>query len=361
MMEGMKREPVLLDFEASWSGLAIAEAALLANRSAVSLKMAGCLATASFAIGRASALWPQVKIDEVLHRYVECNQLIRGTSFVNVFIERLGPIWSALCEAAQGGVRSVGEPTKMIQALLEVRSSLRKDEHKSLWSAMGAPHEYEYLFYLDNISPENRVNLFDHLIDELRSNNRDKREVVAFLAGYIATVAAGGLPSMSLAEHVADEWPEVLAWAYVIGGIGERITWSSSFGGLGRLVCRELTRPFHIDETPTCDFSFDEASCLVDRDLADPFVHLKIKQQRTVSVAILPGINVGVPLLEAQEVRPVVGERPAGGRVSKETARIMSDLWPLIEARLRDEGYIASSPRSSGRKKPTQGRLPYER
>src|SRR5690606_30239228 len=139
-----------------------------------------------------------------------------------------------------------------------------------------------------------RLRLFDMLVDRLdRTNERDfaRRVGLAFLAGYLATIAAGGAPSLALTESSAQRWPEITAWAYVIGGLGERVVWSSGFDGLGRLVARELMRPLRLDEPPMCDVALDEVQVLVDPQLSDPFVHLRLKQARIVSIALLPGVN----------------------------------------------------------------------
>src|ERR1051326_1271969 len=95
---------------------------------------------------------------------------------------------------------------------------------------------------LEHASPEDRLSLFDQLVDALNSVTEDapRRSVLAFLAGYLANVVAGGAASMGLLEHTADRWPEVTAWAYLLGGVCERRVWTSAFDGLGRLVAREL-------------------------------------------------------------------------------------------------------------------------
>ena len=360
-MSGYRREPSLSGLEASWSGLAIAEAILLGGRSAESLKVAGCFATATFAIARASALWPQFTIGNILARYEECNRLIRGSAVPNSVVQRLEPIWHSLIEVSRNNMNQHHEITRIVSSLRAAREDRNSDDHHVILSGLDQPSEFGFLSHLETMGPEERVALFDHLIRELSAADAARREIIAFIAGYMTTIAAGGLPSLSLAQQVSNECPEVLAWAYVIGGIGERVTWSSSFHGLGRLVWRELVRPFHMDESPACDFGFDEASYLTDKQLNDPLVHLKIKQQRLISAAILPGVNINIPLTESQDVRTAAAVRGMSGRSSKELSRLVNDLWPLIEARLSEEGYLHDQEKSrlsSQRRRGGQGRLP---
>jgi hypothetical protein len=162
-------------------------------------------------------------------------------------------------------------------------------------------------------------------------------------------VAAGGKPSLKLAETLSNRWPEITAWAYAIGGIGEDVFWTSGFDGLGRLVARELTRAFRLDEPPTCDLTLEEAAVLIDTKLSDPLVHLRIKQARIVTIAVLPGVNVFVSIAESpvQEFpkdsarnerqgpySPVIANRDSG-------SAIVDALWPYILLRLED--YLKSA------------------
>jgi hypothetical protein len=164
------------------------------------------------------------------------------------------------------------------------------------------------------------------------------------MAGYIATVAAGGTPTLSLTESSSRSYPEVTAWAYVVGGIGERVVWTSSFDGLGRLVARELMRPLRLDEPPNCDFSLDEAVALYDPQLSDPLVHLKIKQARIVTVSLYPGVNLQVPIgdyvpFEKRKQDTGTDRRPtSSGRIvgsDDEVFAVLADrLWPHLRGRL---------------------------
>jgi len=185
------------------------------------------------------------------------------------------------------------------------------------------------------------------------------------LAGYLATVAAGGKPSLKLAENHASRWPEITAWAYSIGGIGEQVFWTSGFDGLGRLVARELMRPFSLNEPPSCDFSLEEATALADTQLSDPLVHLRIKQSRIATVAILPGVNVSVLFSEslAQEPPKESGRTdrqtsfdPAGS--GRDAAALIADaIWPHIQPKVRELVKTTQGNRGK-RKSASQSQMP---
>jgi hypothetical protein len=199
---------------------------------------------------------------------------------------------------------------------------------------------------LPDLAPEMRLRLFDKLVAGLdnpqSSRAKLRRTALALLAGYLATVAAGGAPSISLAENHASKWPEILAWAFLIGGIGENVVWTSSFDGLGRLVARELIRPLRLEEPPTCDFSLDEGNVLADPKLSDPLVHLRIKQARLVTVALFPGVNIAVPIADlspqaaTKNPEPAKQFRPPEIRSNDPLAAFADALWPHLRTRFEE-------------------------
>lgn len=301
----LTRQPDLGGLDAAWVGLTIAEALLLSDRSLVQLKLAGCLATSSFAVARSRALWPNENIGSVLERYDQSHKLIRSTEAPALKLRSaLKEIWEVLSDLSMPLPRSSRPELRNIRAALLALIYARKEginEFEAVASEIGLA-QADRLRVIASRPAEIRVKEFDRLIDELEgTSSRDdpQRNQLFFLAGFLATVAAGGSPSLSLAEKLASRYPQITAWAYVIGGIGEEVTWTSAFDGLGRLVAREMKRPLRLDDSPTCDFSLSEAAVLIDRALQDPLVHLRIKQLRVLTVGIFPGVNIAIPLNDA--------------------------------------------------------------
>src|SRR5262249_14404809 len=134
--------------------------------------------------------------------------------------------------------------------------------------------------------------------------------------------------------------------------------WTSAFDGLGRLVARELLRPFRLDEQPTCDFSFDELAVLIDPGLKDPLVNLRIKQARSVTVALLPGVNAAIPISEQSTSGLTRSEPPRPPREDP-VAGLAETLWPHLRSKLDEyfrsldhqRNLIQSSPRTESRKR----------
>jgi hypothetical protein len=356
-LDSMTRTADLGGLEAAWTGLAVAEAVLLAERPIASLRISACLATHSFAIARANALWSHLTVDEITRRFDVANRLLKGDSLTQKGEDRaskirasLQPLWETLIALSKGrrAYRSSEiEPiVSALQGLMTARAVKDPQEISYLVRALAdyVP-EAEELSQISDIAPEGRLRFFDKLVENLdqpeAAREKVRRNALALLAGYLATIAAGGSPSLKLVESLSLRLPEVTAWAYLLGGVGEKVLWTSSFDGLGRLVARELLRPLRFDEAPTCDFALDEALALVDTKLPDPLVHLKVKQARLLTVELLPGVNVSVPI---GELNPQNVSRPETNRTTRVTEAPTRDLagaladaiWPHIRSRIDD-------------------------
>ncbi len=102
VLDAPMRRADLGSFEAAWSGLAIAEAAILSGRPLSQVKVAACLATRSFAIGRTLALWPHIQLSDVLSDYESLQKNVRlgGSSGLERVRSSFEPIWQTLVACA---------------------------------------------------------------------------------------------------------------------------------------------------------------------------------------------------------------------------------------------------------------------
>jgi len=376
LLDTDSRWPDLAGFEASWVGLAIAEALMLSERPLPHLKVAACLATPTYAIARSRAMWPSDSVSAALSRYDQCHRLVRTGEPVQTKLRgNLMEIWEVLTSVSIPVPRTMShESREIVQSLQNLRKTRAQkgDETQAILSPLDIPQAGR-LRSLETMSPEMRVREFDQLVTDievLSTSDRRLGRQLLYLAGYLSTVAAGGAPSLGLAERVSGRWPQIAAWAYVIGGVGETATWTSSFDGMGRLVARELMRPLRLDDPPACDFALSEAIVLVDRALQDPLVHLRVKQSRVLSVALMPGVNVAIPVGEAAAERPKASpltqtqEALPQWRSDNALQALADALFPYLLERLRDSprgGLVGASRRSSrGGSPKREGRLPLD-
>jgi hypothetical protein len=365
-MDGVTRRPNFAGTLAAWSGLVVAETLLLAGRPLASIRISACLASATYAVGRAKALWGNLTSEAILDRFDAANRLCRGREPTPRHQDRLSqvrssfvPIWACLA-ALNGSAKNASLdqflPLVMaLDALRMARASKNPNEAGQLVKPLIRTVPEIWAFdRLQEMAPEARLKLFDELVVRIKETDPRalaRRNALALATGYLATVAAGGSTSLALVEDCADQLPELTGWAYLIGGIGEGITWTSGFDGLGRLIARELHRPLRLEEPPTCDFALDEATVLADGELKEPLVHLKIKQAKVISVSIFPGVNIAIPIvdsgfMDAQFVAAYGGtSEPAAIVATEEHTRSKQDplgilaeaLWPHLRSFVVDE------------------------
>lgn len=353
-LDGAYRPANLYGYEAAWTSLAIAETVLLSGRPIESLKVAACYSTLSYAVGRTNALWPRIKLSEIKQKYDAANEISRSSSRLSQETFRIfSPIYSCLIDAQRENSPRNNTVSYAVQVLKNTRL-YGGDEIIELSEALSAWPEAKLISDLANMSPELRMHAFDHIVAELENHDDDtpRSEVLRFVGGYLATIAAGGSPSLGLAAKVSAKHPQILAWAYVLGSVGERVTWTSGFSGLGRLVTRELTRALHLDEPPFSDFSIDEAHYIIDKQLSDPLVHLKIKQLRSVSVSLFPGVNIVVPLSDTGDVNISSSQQKfSSDKTDHELARLVESIWPLIKQKIQSEGVLEGRKSRTGSSK----------
>jgi hypothetical protein len=380
------RDADLRGYQAAWIGLVIAEALLLSERPLSTIRIATCFATQSFAVARTAAIWERVSIAEILDRFDTAHGLFRNGEPRYLRLRPvLEPIWAVLSLASSGRKVMDQALSGLVISLQSLNAAPAERMQTEAWNI--APHlnqlvpEAEPLLRdLHNLTPEQRVQEYDKLVALLDAGDFEKqparRIALALVAGYLATVAAGGGPSLSLTEPSASRWPDITAWAYVLGGLGEKVIWTSGFDGLGRLVGRELLRPFRLDEPPTSDIALDEARFLIDPQLSDPLVHLRLKQSRLATVSLFPGANVAVPVPIAE---PNVAQEPSKLEAAYQTANrqvsqqiragnepmavLANLLWPYLEARVY-RAYASRNRDTKGRSRATpssQSGLPFRR
>ena len=374
-LDGIAREPSFRGTEAAWSGLVVAEAMLLAGRPLANIRISACLASATYAIGRTRALWKDLSLETIVERFDVANKLCRTGNAIPNNRSRISqvrssfvPMWTCLSTLTGDSTESSRDDVRplvmALTALREARSCGHPDEANMLVRPLlNVVPEARTFDRLTEMEPEARLRLFDVLANTFKEADANaflRRNALALTAGYLATVAAGGAASLALVENHADGWPELVGWAYLVGGIGERITWTSGFDGLGRLVARELQRRLRLDEPPTCDFSLDEALVLSDPGLKEPLVHLRIKQARLLSVALFPGVNIAIPIVDTTAEESTQGEwrpkRSVSGRELRGARRgdplevLAAALWPFLQPLVTEATAKGSTPESGAGK-----------
>ena len=361
-IEGVTKEPRIGTTVAAWSGLTIAETMLISGMSVKDVRISACLASATYAVARTLALWDRPSLKSIVDRFDSANKLCRGSGAASKNQARLSsvrsaflPLWRCLgALSTSSRDRSRKEIAPLVEALRALQDArMRSDSNEAeqlVGPLLDAVPEARGLCRLTELAPESRLTLFDDLVSVFEKTNPTEvtgRNALGLVIGYLATVAAGGEASLALVESRSAEFPELTGWAYLIGGIGQGVTWTSGFDGLGRLVSRELLRPLRLDEPPTCDFAFDEARALADEELKEPLVHLRIKQARVLGVSLYPGVNIAIPIVDktasegafrgSRDARRITQSEASTSGAENSLEVLAQALWPYLQPLVIDE------------------------
>jgi hypothetical protein len=198
---------------------------------------------------------------------------------------------------------------------------------------------------LDEISAEQRVKLLRDIPSWLGGTETEQeRQVIYFVAGYIISRIGGAELDLRLAEGFNSAYPIVLTWAAILGGLGATTYWSDAFGGIGRLVARELSRPFDISEPPIADIAADEFFVLLGSDRGQSRFRTASRQIATVSVR--PGVITQISVVDSEkaavESAAPVQQKTSNRKDDSEQRSFQSlaqQLFPTIRRLLIEEGF----------------------
>lgn len=356
--------PQLFGMEAAWVGAMLAEAMVLSGRSYESLSLSALLATEAFAAARTAALYG-----------ARAASLIAGERFETVRRQLKRPL-----ERRDAGPRLIREvltgllPDASPAASVSIRilraaclALSRRDndadiflERHDVFELASAAPELEAVGTLGSMSAEERVRFLRFLQDRIGRSAANEKPLFAFAAGYVISRIGGAERDLRLADSFRDDRAEVLSWAAVAGSLGATTFWTDAFGGLGRFAARELVRPVHLLDPPTCDIGFDEIKFLEEKAARSRF---KSANRNAVIVALVPGVNVHFSMSESPQtnLKPVESDREEGRVVdpfalSDEQIEELADrLLPIMRSRL------SSKSGSKQSRQPAPPRLPFKK
>lgn len=341
------READLVGFEAAWTGAIIAEAMILSQRSFEDINLASCFATESYAIGRTAALYgAKAALSEPLDQL----EMVRARS------QRSGDNKARL--RARIGTEVLlrllpdapPPPNGTIALLVEACRSLSTKTH----SAVDDPElsrlflddisarvpELSLVGHLSGMSAEDRVRLLRHLRSLIATVDPESRQVLVFLAGYVLSRIGGAERDLRLAETFASAHDEVLTWATILGGLGVETYWTDAFNGIGRLVSRELLRPFRLADSPTCDIAVDEFLVLESGE-PSPRSKFRTSSRNVAMLALRAGVVVNTLISEDDRGRqrttetraavpPTSGGGPNLGSDTRSLQQLAEQLLPYM-------------------------------
>ncbi len=285
-------EADLFGTEAAWAGAAIAEAMVLSRSSYESISLPACLATETFAIGRTAALYGVRGIlGDTTERLARVRDRLKRIERIPV-PHAATPVLLRLLPNAPPVTNPTQELLVKSCQMLQSISGSEKSSSKIIFHEFGSRlPALAALETLDEISAEQRVKLLrDMPLWIANSKSNDEHQILIFAAGYIISRVGGAERDLRLAGAFGNWYPHVLTWAAVIGGLGATTYWSDAFGGIGRLVARELSRSLDLIDPPTADISVDEF--LVINGLETGPTRLRTALRQVATISVRPGVVV---------------------------------------------------------------------
>jgi hypothetical protein len=359
LSKSTRAEASLLGLEAAWAGAAIAEAMIKSRRGYDTISLPACLATDTFALGRMASLYgARTAISDVSAQLA----LIRGR--VRKSLDSTSKAPSIATDVLLRLLPDAGPPTSAVQELL--LESCRQLFHPTSDGLLSPNLIDEFaasfpkltvLQRLDSLPAEERVRLLREFPLWISASNDDsRRQLLYFAAGVVISGIGGGERDLRLAEMFGPGHPDVLTWAVIVGSLGESIYWSDAFGGIGRLVARELARSFDVLEAPTADISADEFFVATANGSGQ--IRLRTAFRNVLSISLRPGVVVQLSLVEEDRSRPddtvrmPVQTRAYSTVESSQIQSLAEQLFPYLRGMFLRAGF---EPASTNRKRSSRG------
>jgi hypothetical protein len=293
--------------EAAWAATVIADSMTLSRRSFDAINLATCFSTDVFAVGRMAALYgAKVAAKDGLTQIAELRaHFDKGTAKPSA----AAGITDVLLSLLPGSNSSPsGTIDLLVRSCRFLHHSQASPEGFGLSESLldefsSRVKELSVLRHFQDLSAEDRV----RLLRNMQSFNRldgdlDGRRLFSFAAGYVLSGVGGAERDLRLAEAFGPLGADVLAWAATIGSLGATAYWTDAFGGLGRLVARELLRPLHTSDPPTADIAFDELK-VIESQKPRSGRAFRPSSRSIAAVGLKPGIVVQIGIADDDRSR----------------------------------------------------------
>jgi hypothetical protein len=141
----------------------------------------------------------------------------------------------------------------------------------------------------------------------------------------------------------------------VIGGLGATTYWSDAFGGIGRLVARELSRSLDLIDPPTSDISADEFLVI------SGATKFRTALRQIATISLRPGVVIQLSTFDddrrsrTEEPTRILQPPVNSAREKQEPRQIEAlayQIFPFIRALLIQSGFEPADKRA-GRKSRT--------
>jgi hypothetical protein len=269
-----------------------------------SLSLNACLATFSYAAGRAKGLWGDEFDDassfgakaELLATQIEkAPRRLRTRDLI--------PAWYALLKLSSGNPEHATPYGPGFDVVLRVVRNLSESGELSPSDTSELAQFFppaRNLELLPRASAETRVRIFDDILATVTPSMSSENQIASFTVGCAAlSVGGGNTEHIKLLEPLRNSMPMAIVWFCLLSGLMRERIWDRSFAGIARIVSREFAYSFNSCDAPRADISRNEAMFLIGEDDGNStFKDIRRAQQRALSVELLPGVCLVASLFE---------------------------------------------------------------
>lgn len=310
-----RRETLLTIRRRIWIALAIAEAFTnsISNSSGEEVEVGYplCRRSLSFALGRASYLYPDYPLEKLASRWVEARQLAKmdaSTSLAASIVWLLNAAFGTSPVSSTG----VNDAAEALNHLASGSMSLAKFSE----FIVGKYPETSGFVPTLRGDYDRRMNALTQIVDSIRANSLG-REFDALAIGFFCnTISPGSLAHIKFLARFQSDLPSLIIWYGFFCGISEEFDWKSALSGVGQKLSRDLEAHFNVASRPVCDIALEELSVLARGGLRSSVI--KPVQQRAMLVSLLPGVDVYVRF-------PGQDEMQSSREIEQEKSRQLAD------------------------------------
>ena len=325
---------VVREYRNAALGMILCEAGALsvnADRQQSRSTLTGCLATCSFAMGRAMYLGRQ-DLAMVAQSWHRARSVTRKRVFdqdVRLLVEP----WSVLLEVAGVSTSAqVGTPSVSRAVVTICRSLQQRDEIDSaaLKELTNGWTELEEAFRHMKETRERRVQSLEIALTSVDEQRKRSSQPTIIALGLLASrIAPGTLEHGGLLSSYAAGMRGLMLWFGLFTGVTRGARVIDHHEGLGRRILRDMLADDTVFSSPSCDIAIDELEIISSSESALRSVP-RVTADR-LGIEILPCVNTIAPWLTSER------------REGPTQMGLFDDETRLLESNIRELNYAADN------------------
>ncbi len=221
-----------------------------------------CLATFSFVAAQGAKTAD--KLDSLAEKWLECRKLT-NQSALSLDVGNLLQPWRTLLYAVECQNGKSSQVSNLVQSifvacLFEVmhRGEISTEVWRGMTRNCKAAADAAELMHGNR---ENRVNVFENFVKDMRSAMYKDTQEFSFIAGYLASrISPGTFDQASMLQSELDLFPSSILWLGILASLNEKEQLSSS--SIGRKIWKELGNRQSYFSRPRSDIGLRELRVL---------------------------------------------------------------------------------------------------